>query len=56
MTALLAKKMCCSEDEFEIYEQFVFHNMDQAMEQQQLGKTNPQEQSQLQQITSEKEK
>jgi len=34
MTALLAKKLCNSPEEFEIYEQFVFHNMDEATEQQ----------------------
>lgn len=33
MTALLAKKLCTAADDFEIYEQFVFHNMDEAMEQ-----------------------
>lgn len=40
MTALLAKKLCSSDNEFEIYEQFVFHNMDGAMEQQNLNKQN----------------
>lgn len=30
MTALMAKKLCNSEEEFEIFQEFVFHNMDEA--------------------------
>lgn len=33
MSALMAKKLCNTEDEYEIFEEFVFHNLDEAVEQ-----------------------
>jgi hypothetical protein len=33
MSALMAKKLCNSPDEYEIFEEFVFHNLDEAEEQ-----------------------
>jgi hypothetical protein len=33
MSALMAKKLCNSEEEFEIFQEFVFHNNDEAVDQ-----------------------
>jgi hypothetical protein len=33
MTALTAKKLCVSEDEYQIFEEFIFHNTDSATKQ-----------------------
>jgi hypothetical protein len=33
MSALMAKKLCNSEEEYEIFEEFVFHNLDEAVDQ-----------------------
>lgn len=32
MTALIAKKLCNDEDEYEVYQEFIFHNLDEANE------------------------
>ena len=33
ITALMAKKLCNSDDEYEIFEEFVFHNLEEAQQQ-----------------------